>query len=175
MTTFLQHPPPPLPHFAYGNRSEWQHFLSELTSIKVPYCIFYGIGTSGPAVTTGVEKLGFEMNIFVIVEHFMMMLGCLKFICFLISEKIGGFSKPVFAWEGWKEQRGNAQSFFLAHKSNQNTWFSATLVFSLRGYAQSFYLAQKIQPKYLVFCFLGFLPGFSLVFCFLPHPMQSHF
>ncbi len=33
----------------------------------------------------------------------------------------------------------------------------------------------EIQPKHLVFCHLGFLPGFSLVFCFLPHPMHSQF
>ncbi len=33
----------------------------------------------------------------------------------------------------------------------------------------------EIQPKHLVFYYLGFLPGFSLVFCFLPHPMHSPF
>ncbi len=33
----------------------------------------------------------------------------------------------------------------------------------------------EIQPKHLVFCYLGFFPGFSLVSCFLPHPMHSRF
>ncbi len=33
----------------------------------------------------------------------------------------------------------------------------------------------EIHPKHLVFCYLGFLPGFLLVFCFLPNPMHSRF
>jgi hypothetical protein len=41
-------------------------------------------------------------------------------------------------------------------------------------FAQSFFGAE-IQPKHLVFCYLGFLPGFSLAFCFLPHPIHSLF
>ncbi len=32
------------------------------------------------------------------------------------------------------------------------------------------FFGAEIQPKLLVFCYLGFLPGFSLVFCCLPHP-----
>ncbi len=36
------------------------------------------------------------------------------------------------------------------------------------------FFGAEIQPKHLVFCYLGFLPGFSLVFCCLPHPMHSH-
>ncbi len=32
------------------------------------------------------------------------------------------------------------------------------------------FFGAEIQPKHLVFCYLGFLPGFSLVFCCLPHP-----
>ncbi len=37
------------------------------------------------------------------------------------------------------------------------------------------FFGAEIQPKRLVFCYLGFLPGFSLVFCCLPHPMHSNF
>jgi hypothetical protein len=33
----------------------------------------------------------------------------------------------------------------------------------------------EIQPKHLVFCYLGFLPGFSLVFCFLLPPYAQSF
>jgi hypothetical protein len=35
------------------------------------------------------------------------------------------------------------------------------------------FFGAEIQPKHLVFCYLGFLPGFSLVFCCLPHPMHA--
>jgi hypothetical protein len=35
------------------------------------------------------------------------------------------------------------------------------------------FFGAEIQPKHLVFCYLGFLPGFSLVFCCLPHPMHT--
>ncbi len=37
------------------------------------------------------------------------------------------------------------------------------------------FFGAEIQPKHLVFCYLGFLPGFSWVFCCLPHPMHSRF
>ncbi len=37
------------------------------------------------------------------------------------------------------------------------------------------FFGAEIQTKHLVFCYLGFLPGFSLVFCGLPHPMHSPF
>ncbi len=60
--------------------------------------------------------------------------------------------------------RGNAQSFFLAQKSNQNTWFSATLVFSLvfRWFsAFSLTLCTVVSKKTMRSCFGGF---FSLVF-----------
>ncbi len=30
-----------------------------------------------------------------------------------------------------------------------------------------------LKPKTMVFWYLGFLPGFSLVFCFLPHPFHK--
>ncbi len=59
--------------------------------------------------------------------------------------------------------RGNAQSFFLAQKPNQNTWFSATSVFSLvfrwfllspPPYAQSF----PRKPSVLVLA--DFFPWF---------------
>jgi hypothetical protein len=33
----------------------------------------------------------------------------------------------------------------------------------------------EIQPKNLVFRYLRFLPGFSLVLCFFPHPMHSRY
>ena len=52
---------------------------------------------------------------------------------------------------------------------------SMTEVLEQKVYAQSFFLGAEIQPKHLVFCYLGFLPGFSLVFCCLPHPMHSRF
>ncbi len=60
--------------------------------------------------------------------------------------------------------RGYAQSFFFAQKSNQNTWFSATLVFSLvfRWFsAVSPTLCTVISKKTKLSCFGGF---FSLVF-----------
>jgi hypothetical protein len=44
---------------------------------------------------------------------------------------------------------------------------------SLQGVFTVLFFGEEIQPKHLVFCYLGFLPGFSLVFCFLPHPMHS--
>jgi hypothetical protein len=34
------------------------------------------------------------------------------------------------------------------------------------------FCSTEIQPKHLVFCYLGFLPDFLLVFCFLLHPMH---
>jgi hypothetical protein len=37
------------------------------------------------------------------------------------------------------------------------------------------FFGAEIQPKHLVFCYLGFLPCFSLVFCFLPHPYARLF
>ncbi len=37
------------------------------------------------------------------------------------------------------------------------------------------FFGAEIQPKHLVFCYLGFLPGFLLVFCCLPYPMHSRF
>ncbi len=37
------------------------------------------------------------------------------------------------------------------------------------------FFGAEIQPKHLVFCYLGFLPGFLLVFCCLPHLMHSRF
>ncbi len=43
------------------------------------------------------------------------------------------------------------------------------------GVCTVLFFGAEIQPKHLVFCNLGFLPSFSLVFCFLPHPMHSHF
>jgi hypothetical protein len=61
-------------------------------------------------------------------------------------------------------QRGYAQSFYLAQKSNQNTWFSATLDFSLvfRWFsAFSPTLCTVISKKTKLSCFGGF---FSLVF-----------
>ncbi len=68
----------------------------------------------------------------------------------------GEFQKSV--------QRGNAQSLFLAQKSNQNTWFSATLVFSLVFRwlsAVSPTLCTVVSKKTKRSCFGGF---FSLVF-----------
>jgi hypothetical protein len=56
------------------------------------------------------------------------------------------------------------QSFFWAQKSNQNTWFSATLVFSLvfRWFsAVSPTLCTVLSKKTKLSCFGGF---FSLVF-----------
>jgi hypothetical protein len=56
-----------------------------------------------------------------------------------------------------------AQSFFLAQKSNQNTWFSATLVFSLVFHwfsAVSPTLCTVVSKKTKRSCFGGF---FSLV------------
>jgi hypothetical protein len=61
-------------------------------------------------------------------------------------------------------QRGYAQFFFLAQKSNQNTWFSATLDFSLVFSwfsAVSPTLCTILSKKPKVSCFGGF---FSLVF-----------
>jgi hypothetical protein len=61
-------------------------------------------------------------------------------------------------------QRVYAQFFFLAQKSNQNTWFSATLVFSLDFHwfsAVSPTLCTVISKKTKLSCFGGF---FSLVF-----------
>ena len=43
------------------------------------------------------------------------------------------------------------------------------------GVCTVLYFGTEFQPKHLVFYYLGFLPGFSLVFCFLPHPMHSPF
>jgi hypothetical protein len=63
-----------------------------------------------------------------------------------------------------KSPRGYAQTFFLAQKSNQNTWFSATLVFSLvfRWFsAVSPTLCTVLSKKTTRSCFGGF---FSLVF-----------
>ncbi len=60
--------------------------------------------------------------------------------------------------------RGYAQSFLLAQKSNQNTWFSATLDFSLvfRWFsAVSPTLCTVVSKKTKLSCFGGF---FSLVF-----------
>ncbi len=60
--------------------------------------------------------------------------------------------------------RGYAQFFFLAQKSNQNTWFSATLDFSLvfRWFsAVSPTLCTVVSKKTKLSCFGGF---FSLVF-----------
>jgi hypothetical protein len=37
------------------------------------------------------------------------------------------------------------------------------------------FFGAEIQPKHLVFCYLGFLPGFSLVFCFLPPTYAQSF
>jgi hypothetical protein len=42
------------------------------------------------------------------------------------------------------------------------------------AHAKSFFGAE-IQSKHLVFYNLGFLPGFLLVFCFLPDPPHSRF
>jgi hypothetical protein len=61
-------------------------------------------------------------------------------------------------------QREYAQTFFLAQKSNQNTWFSATLVFSLVFRwvsAVSPTLCTVLSKKTKLSCFGGF---FSLVF-----------
>jgi hypothetical protein len=62
------------------------------------------------------------------------------------------------------DPREYAQTFFLAQKSNQNTWFSATLVFSLvfRWFsAVSPTLCTVLSKKTKHSCFGGF---FSLVF-----------
>jgi hypothetical protein len=60
-------------------------------------------------------------------------------------------------------------SYWLAHcrQSAALFWFGEGM-----HIAQSFFFGAEIQPKHLVFCYLGFLPGFSLVFCCLPHPMH---
>jgi len=41
------------------------------------------------------------------------------------------------------------------------------------GVCTVLFFGAEIQPKHLVFYYLGFLPGCSMVFCFLPHPIQS--
>jgi hypothetical protein len=56
-----------------------------------------------------------------------------------------------------------AQSFYLAQKSNQNTWFSATLDFSLvfRWFsAFSPTLCTVVSKKTKLSCFGGFTPWF---------------
>ncbi len=68
--------------------------------------------------------------------------------------------KPLYG----RGRRGYAQFFFLTQKSNQNTWFSATLDFSLvfRWFsAVSPTLCTILSKKSKVSCFGGF---FSLVF-----------
>ncbi len=54
-------------------------------------------------------------------------------------------------------------------------YFIKPLHFSLERVCTDLSFGAEIQPKHLVFCYLGFLPGFSLVFCCLPHPMDSCF
>jgi hypothetical protein len=46
---------------------------------------------------------------------------------------------------------------------------------SSEGVCTVLFFGAEIQPKHLVFCYLGFLPDFSLVFCCLPYPMHSRF
>ncbi len=76
----------------------------------------------------------------------------------------GSFLTPKKSGKKSALLRGYAQSFFLAQKSNQNTWFSATLVFSLVFH---WFSAVSPTPCTVVFkktklsCFGGF---FSLVF-----------
>ncbi len=80
--------------------------------------------------------------------------------------------RKILGFEVWI-LREYAQSFFLAQKSNQNTWFSATLVFSLvfRWFsAVSPTLCTVVSKKTKLSCFggfffLGFLnPSNCLVF-----------
>jgi hypothetical protein len=59
-----------------------------------------------------------------------------------------------------KVLREYAQTFFLAQKSNQNTWFSATLVFSLdfRWFsAVSPTLCTVVSKKTKLSCFRGLI------------------
>ncbi len=43
-----------------------------------------------------------------------------------------------------------------------------------KGVFTVIFIGTEIQPKHLVFYFLGFLPGFSLVFCFFRHLYSMH-
>ncbi len=89
------------------------------------------------------------------------------------------YHQKIFVITIYSIQRGYAQFFFLAQKSNQNTWFSATLDFSLvfRWFsAVSPTLCTVISKKTKLSCFGGFLPllfkskqllGFLGVVCML--------
>jgi hypothetical protein len=76
------------------------------------------------------------------------------------TEKISELEKTeIFVLSPSCLQRGYAQFFFLAQKSNQNTWFSATLDFSLvfRWFsAVSPTLCTVVSKKTKLSCFGGF-------------------
>jgi hypothetical protein len=91
-------------------------------------------------------------------------------VAFQVSCYIRGvLGKPVLTYATKYDassmclKRGYAQSFYLAQKSNQNTWFSATLDFSLvfRWFsAFSPTLCTVISKKTKLSCFGGFFSWF---------------